>query len=393
MKIRTKLILYMITIFIITISIFLFIVSNYLEKSYSFVSLKSFDKAKKSVIKLYQKSENILSVEQKKQFTTDFNNLISEYNQKEILKEEIVKEVLVKIILYFSFFFLISTVLISLLITKLIRPFYKLADKMEQYPFIENEYFSKKTDSSEIVLLNTTFQKMMQKIKDFEAEIKRNEKISGWMEMSRAIVHEMNNFLMPLENNIRRISSRLLVEKQPYIEEIDYLNKSFKQTKNVISNLRGFYKSGERHPEDADLIKELNFLAKGYNIEFFNKTGKSEYQLYFDRLELNNILINLIKNGFEAANNSVNAKVELFLEDEDDQIKIIVKDNGEGLAENEIKEIFAPGYSKKKNGLGFGLSLVKKIVTTNNWKLDVVSEKNVGSSFKLLIPKELANRG
>jgi PAS domain S-box-containing protein len=128
-------------------------------------------------------------------------------------------------------------------------------------------------------------------------------------------------------------------------------------------------------------------IAKKKNLElnFINKAEKSK--VYADEYMLTKVFDNLIDNAVKFTNSG---SVEILSSNiSDSKIRIIVKDSGIGISEVYMKNLFKPfsqeesGYTRKFEGNGLGLALVKKYCDLNNADISVESEKGKGTSFIL----------
>jgi len=113
------------------------------------------------------------------------------------------------------------------------------------------------------------------------------------------------------------------------------------------------------------------------------KSFSDNSTLYIDKDKLKQALINIIKNGIEAIDE--NGVIEIKTIFENNHFSILIKDNGKGIESNEIKRVFDIYYSNKKNGTGLGLSIANKIIIDHGGKIELYSEINVGTEFKIII--------
>ncbi len=116
--------------------------------------------------------------------------------------------------------------------------------------------------------------------------------------------------------------------------------------------------------------------------------------LYSDREKISTILRNLVENGVKYSNNGV-VRVDAHWHQSTDMIEIKVTDNGIGIAGKDLSDIFdpfcrAPGAIKSTApGVGLGLYIVKQFVELLNGKIEVESEKGVGSTFSVQFPRRM----
>jgi signal transduction histidine kinase len=106
-----------------------------------------------------------------------------------------------------------------------------------------------------------------------------------------------------------------------------------------------------------------------------------------DPSQIEQVIINLIRNSIHALDNRNRKQISLNAYPLEQQIVIEVADTGKGIPENELKEIFIPFFSTKKEGSGIGLSLSKQIMSLHNGRIRVSSKVEEGTSFYLYFKK------
>lgn len=154
------------------------------------------------------------------------------------------------------------------------------------------------------------------------------------------------------------------------------------------------------HPEDFDeknstiqaenwdfFIQDLAFTYE--NIEF-NLNNSVSKELPFDKKLMETVIKNLCENSVKYGASEIKIDIKII----HNNLEIIVADNGNGMEQSELKNIFEKFYRIQPNnihnskGLGLGLFFVKKIVEKYNGKTEITSEVTIGTTFKISIPYE-----
>ena len=154
------------------------------------------------------------------------------------------------------------------------------------------------------------------------------------------------------------------------------------------------------HPEDFDeknstiqpenwdfFIHDLAFTYENIDFSLNNSVAK---ELPFDKKLMETVIKNLCENSVKYGASEIKIDVKTT----QNKLEIIVADNGKGIEQRELKNIFEKFYRIQSNnihnskGLGLGLFFVKKIVEKYNGKTEITSEVNVGTTFKISIPYE-----
>ncbi len=124
----------------------------------------------------------------------------------------------------------------------------------------------------------------------------------------------------------------------------------------------------------ADLVQERVSLSKGYgDLKFLVDV---DYELMLETL------VDLLHNAV-AANADL---IELNVERENDTLIIEIKDNGEGISDEHVAQIFDPFFSTRAKGLGLGLTNARKTINNHQAQLNFKTAKDVGSSFFITLP-------
>ena len=142
------------------------------------------------------------------------------------------------------------------------------------------------------------------------------------------------------------------------------------------------------------LVEETVLDIKDYieekGLELIFDTDVEEKVIRCDKVDIERCIINLVGNAVKFTPEG--GLIEVLLQDLDDKVKIIVKDNGIGISEENQKIIFdrfnqvVDESSEQKGGSGLGLTITKQLITLHNGEIYVESEVGVGSEFIIILP-------
>ena len=135
----------------------------------------------------------------------------------------------------------------------------------------------------------------------------------------------------------------------------------------------------------AELFMDLKKLFPEEYIHF--ETPTSDLYLYVDRTQIEQVLINLLKNACEACDRRTEKEIKIKIVSTTINKAITISDNGEGILPDVMDKIFVPFFTTKTSGSGIGLSLCKQIMTLHDGSINVKSESEKGSCFILTFPK------
>jgi signal transduction histidine kinase len=142
-----------------------------------------------------------------------------------------------------------------------------------------------------------------------------------------------------------------------------------------------------------EVVRQLRDMADGRGVEL--RIADSFPTLTIDVAVLELILINLVSNAIKYANPAAGQRlVEIFADDTASHCIVTVRDNGIGIASNQLSRIFERSYRAHPqldaalgaDGHGLGLAIVRDCANDRNWKIEVESEEGVGSTFRVVIP-------
>ena len=182
------------------------------------------------------------------------------------------------------------------------------------------------------------------------------------------------------------------------------INRNTKKLLSLVNTLLdfrkteiGYMKLSVKYMCINELIKEI---VTGFNLSnkfdnnihiYFNEEDK--VYGYFDSNFIERILLNLISNSIKYAVENGAIEVSLVNSESEDCIALYIKDNGKGIIKSDLDKIFNLFYQNLDNinnghdkGYGIGLNLVKNLVAINHGDIQVFSEVNNGTCFKIILP-------
>jgi signal transduction histidine kinase len=172
------------------------------------------------------------------------------------------------------------------------------------------------------------------------------------------------------------------------------LNVIKEQGKGLMSFVES-YRKLTRVPEPekklfrlADLLNRVqilyNSLANSKSIELSVSMKNPDLEVFADQNLISQVLLNLLKNSLEANENNPNGKIRIVARpDNTNHLEICVIDNGPGISEENLEEIFVPFFTTREKGSGIGLSISKQIMKVHGGNLKVRSEPGKETVFCL----------
>lgn len=247
------------------------------------------------------------------------------------------------------------------------------------------------------------------RLQEIQSELIHMSRFTALGEMASTLAHEINQPLTAITNYLkgsRRILERMEGEQAGLLRgAVDQAAEQALRAGDVIRRLRDFVTRGEseRHVEELPrLIEEASALAlvgakeRGVRVSF--RLSAAARLVLADRIQIQQVLLNLIRNAVEAMEDEARRELEVTTETApDDMIAIGVADTGAGIAPEIAERLFQPFVTTKAHGMGVGLSICRTIVEAHGGKLTVEARPGGGSVFRFTLravhEKELANGG
>lgn len=250
--------------------------------------------------------------------------------------------------------------------------------------------------NDEIGALVKQYNQLIVELEKSTVELKRTTTESAWRGVARQVAHEIKNSLTPMRLSVQMLQrnidngkatpEQILRTTNTLIEQIDALS-------DIASSFSRYAKLPENHPQPLDLAELIGNVVNLYdnteNIEFhFNYDPSQEYTFNGDKTNLNSAFGNLVKNAVQAIGSKPDGKISADLKTIDKWFIISIKDNGKGIKEEDKSQIFLPNFTTKTGGSGVGLSLTYNIVQVAGGTISFESEENVGTTFRIELPKQ-----
>ena len=241
-------------------------------------------------------------------------------------------------------------------------------------------------------------------MQDFRSELEEQE-VASWQKLIRVLTHEIMNSVIPI-SNLTAISHQMLISEQdgkPQLntlaeDEVEDLHGSLltieERTQGLVSFVKA-YKSLTQisHPQFREVSVEELFrrlrtllrprlmekrIAWEQSVQPIGMHIKADFEL------LEQVLINLLNNAIDAMDQGSDPHLALqaFVNERKQSI-IQISDNGSGIEQEVMEQIFIPFFTTKASGSGIGLSLSRQIMRLHKGNISVQSEKGQGTTFTL----------
>lgn len=303
---------------------------------------------------------------------------------------------------------LINSAALKMLGTYRLRQISELNDSHpELYEFVvlelNKENYLYRTPSDQPLAVHTTRIQMRGKLlkivvlQNIRSELQQQE-VESWQNLTRVLRHEIMNSLTPILSLIGTMKDIVELDLEPVSPD----SEPIKDLKEAIQTLQrrgtgiiqfvNSYRDYTTLPppqkqktkiDDVlhQVIPLVQEIIENTSIKLNLSLKASNLLIYVDNTQIEQVLINIIKNAKEALVETENPEISLKLKTDQNKIHILISDNGPGVEPEALEKIFIPFYTTKKTGSGIGLSLSRQIMQQNGGHLWVESEVGKGTTF------------
>jgi len=238
-------------------------------------------------------------------------------------------------------------------------------------------------------------------IQNIDQTLTQNES-DAWKKLLSVMTHEIMNSIAPISSLAETLQTKIQdsiknpVKNQLEMNDLDTGIESIKKRSEGLLKFAKTYRSLNKVTKlnlekvlVKDLFENIKILMKPSldkkGIELIFEIENSDLQIEMDRHLIEQVLINLLLNAVEASKENENPKILLSSKKDIEGNSIIkVIDNGKGIPNDILDNIFVPFFTTKKNGSGIGLSLCKQIMLLHKGKIQIKTIKEKGTAMSLV---------
>jgi C4-dicarboxylate-specific signal transduction histidine kinase len=221
-------------------------------------------------------------------------------------------------------------------------------------------------------------------------------------ELTASIAHEVNQPLAGVVANAEA-GLRWLNRGTPDLDaarrSLEWVIDDGNRASEVIRRVRALANKSdiEKVPLDVnDVLKEVIALVQreliSHRVSLQMEFAPALPMILGDRVQLQQVIINLVMNAIEAMQSVTDRSRELVIrsrQDETQQVLVSVTDYGAGISAEDADRLFNPFFTTKSSGMGMGLSICRSIVDAHDGRLSATANLPHGATFQLLLPVPL----
>jgi len=285
------------------------------------------------------------------------------------------------------------------------------------------------TGTDELTELARTFNRMIAEMAQSRARIEFLQRVGAWQDMAQRLAHEIKNPLTPIQLAVQECHKKYVGDDARYRQLLDATLEIVEEEVGTLRRLVGNFSNFARLPHAeltpanlSDFLRDCEAhlghledpsLGEGssdnepipaQNVEIRWEVPEHEITVAVDRQMLRRVLVNLVRNAVQAIRDAQKRKsspgvdidaesrgvlghVVVSAEREGDGARIVVEDDGPGIADSVRGRIFDPYFTTKTDGTGLGLAIVKKVVVEHGGEIEATASRRLGGArFVVRLP-------
>lgn len=238
-------------------------------------------------------------------------------------------------------------------------------------------------------------------------DVMKAQRVAAWEEVAKRMAHEIKNPLTPIKLSAERLKRKFGGKMGAggdtvFSESIDTIIKEVDDLKSIVDEFSLYARLPKANFENADINALLEGVMPLYenahrDVEFQTFYAGGLGQVFIDRQQIKRAFVNILENAIysislkNAGNKEPGFKGRIKVvtgnSADDNFITIKFSDNGEGLTEESLQNMYEPYFSTKQGGTGLGLAITKNIMLENNAEIEAFNNAEGGADFIITIKK------
>ncbi len=232
--------------------------------------------------------------------------------------------------------------------------------------------------------LENKVEERTRELKAAHEKLVRKERASVLGKLSIAVSHELRNPLGVISNAVYYFNMKKDSFADPIVREnIDIISREIKSANKIITDILNFSRNNTlvRLESNINLLVQemLSKAATPDKVQVFTVFDEDIPTVEIDPTQVAQIFLNLLENAVDAMDYA--GTIWVATSRHEKTIEVAFADDGPGISENDLENIFEPLFTTRAKGIGLGLAIAKNLAEANNAKISVKSKKGEGAIF------------
>jgi signal transduction histidine kinase len=315
------------------------------------------------------------------------------YVEDDSFYENEIQEFLIRLSQVYFFMLIIAFALAYFLASYITQSLKTISDKINETSLNQkNEKIVIEANSREINSLIKAYNAMVDKLEESATRLAQSEREQAWREMAKQVAHEIKNPLTPMRLTVQSFQRKFDPQDPELKQKLNDYTKTLIQQIDTMSSVASAFSNFASMPaqqnETLNVVEVVEFSLDIFNEEYIQfKSDEQEIITIMDRTQLVRIITNLVKNAIQAIPEEQHKKsINVTVKREENNVNIMVKDNGVGIETENIERIFEPKFTTKNSGMGLGLGIIKNIIENYKGTITFETESGKGTTFTVSLP-------
>ncbi len=303
-------------------------------------------------------------------------------------------EFLERLIFAYIIIFLIAISIAYWLSSYITKSIKEVSDKISKMQLgSRNEKVEVANASTEITTLLNAYNQKVDELEESAIKLAKSEREEAWREMAKQVAHEIKNPLTPMRLTVQSFVRRFDPKDENYKEKLQEFSKTMilqiDTLTSIATSFSSFAKMPSQNKENLNVVEVVKHGLEIFNEPYIKYLYDDDVIMAkLDKIQLTRIITNLVKNATQALSDVENPNITVHVKQENEQVKIIIADNGKGIDNSHKNHIFEPKFTTKSSGMGLGLAMVKNIIEAYKGTITFESELGRGTTFIVTLPIE-----
>lgn len=298
-------------------------------------------------------------------------------------------------ILLVTFVFVVTLWIMIYTIHRTLRPLMDLSDTCAAITEGNLQTVKIARSSGEVQLLESKFNDMVESLREkevMELKLRQAQRLSALGNLAAGVAHDVRN---PL-NAIKLLSSHAIDSMggdgaTPGVKPLMTIRDEVDRLEEIVSSFLSLAKERELEPEPtsvdavlAECVRLFQKDAEGRGVALISELNAGGTLLMLDSKQWSRAVLNVLLNALEACKPGGHVRLSSAIRD--GACHILVEDDGPGLPDSVIEQVFDPYYTTKQGGTGLGLSITRGIVEEHGGTIELSSRDGRGCRVSIVIP-------